>query len=882
MAKRRRLRQATRQPRVDHQDATDPSGFQLVSGAPWFSGVGGFNPLGLAIGMLAGSIVYVAYYPSDSIAVEKGDALWFCALAIGVFTLARLARIWDFFYARLPNDSPTDDGAEGRQITRVSNVASESNINPVSNAAAVQNHPGGPSVLRLANVGLDVIPWLLAGWMMLAAFATSPPGNLRMATNEGWLWVAGACLFTTARISLRSLSVRQTILGLLIICGCGHAVHGMHQYLISLPTNRVEYRLDPEAVLREAMIDAPPGSAERMVFENRLMDGGPTATFALANSLAAALLVSVVLSGGLLLFSWRQLSWMQRGGWLLTSLLIVSCLLATRSRSALLAMLVAFALLLISASRLLQSRRRWIGWGLVGLFLAGTAGVVFLALFGNREWFEQAPASLAFRFQYWRSTWQMVLEHPWFGAGPGNFQSIYERYRELTATEQIAEPHNLLIETLASGGFIGLGLLLLIGGCSGVVVWIRAHASNDPARASSDPARASSDPARASIATGHLDAGGLDASARLHPPRETARCGDGKHGSRNLIEQRTISRWVWLGALLSLAMIWTLGWISRQTPDPDASLFVLPIAAMVAWLVLSSVNKLRSQDLDILLFIAMVAMAIHLMISGGWTVPGVALLIWIATGMLVRVQYDATASIGQTDRRQIRLPRGAALACCSGLALLLALWWYSLRPVEQQRRWMTRVADAQWNGRSDQTRLALDKAVAADPWSPDAVLWKADFYRWQLIRDPDDAAARQRWETALQQSLARAGDDPTVYRMAGSQQLHLYQKWGLPDDLEAAARSFDQLLRWSPANQWAFAQMAAIEKARGNVDSAQKLAEMADKLSRMGGNIERSLSRQMVYSAEIIGGAADRGPIRDSADHLLFEPNAPPSRISAE
>ena len=60
-------------------------------------------------------------------------------------------------------------------------------------------------------------------------------------------------------------------------------------------------------MLALAGINAPPGSSERMVFANRLMDGGPTATFALANSLAAMLLFGVVLAVGVLRFRFHVL-----------------------------------------------------------------------------------------------------------------------------------------------------------------------------------------------------------------------------------------------------------------------------------------------------------------------------------------------------------------------------------------------------------------------------------------------------------------------------------------------------------------------------------------------------------------------------------------------
>ena len=49
-----------------------------------------------------------------------------------------------------------------------------------------------------------------------------------------------------------------------------------------------------------------------MIFENRLMDGGPSGTFALANTLAGYLLVAAVVGICFLISQWKDLSKTQR------------------------------------------------------------------------------------------------------------------------------------------------------------------------------------------------------------------------------------------------------------------------------------------------------------------------------------------------------------------------------------------------------------------------------------------------------------------------------------------------------------------------------------------------------------------------------------------
>jgi hypothetical protein len=785
MAKRRRLNQVDGRERETSSDELD---------APLWSGTRGLDASGIALGMLAGTLVYVFFHPSDSVQVEQGDALWLAALVIVIACLAMTLRAW-------------------------------------TGSIAV-NHPSrnGKAV---ALGSLEVIPWLFAGWMMLAAFFTSPPGNLRMATNEAWWWVTAACLFTAARSLLAAPSARKGLIGLLVVGACGLAVHGLHQYFVSLPENRAEYQRDPDGVLLKAMLDAPAGSSERMVFENRLMDGGPTATFALANSLAAVLLLGVLLSMGVLMLQWRHLTPMQRVTWVVAAILCAACLLATRSRSATLAMMMGVAILVVAASRVLQGRSRFLGWGLVAVTGMGTITALCLALFGNREWFEEAPASLAVRFQYWRSSWQLVLDHPWFGAGPGNFQSMYERYREATATEQIAEPHNLWIETLAAGGFVALGLLLAGTACCAITVWTRDRS-------------------------------------------EDAADGDSCR----------VERWVWFGALVALALVWSLGWAAGQPPDVDASLWVVPLVLCLGWHVARSVHLLTLRDLDLVLVISLMAVGAHLMMSGGWSIPGVAVPVWLILGILTRLPPSDRA---ESCRAETALGRSAfqrsALAgtvLLAGGVLWVLLYVGSLRPVEMRRVGMARAAEALSRGRSQVAMAALNQAAAVDPWSPEASLWLADLFRWRLILEPTTSETRQAWEQALGEAARRAGDDPTVYRMIGAQQLHLFQRHGDVRDLQSAAASFGNALSWSPANQWLFAQMAVIERAQDAPQLAAELADRATILSNLGGNIERALSRQLVYVAQPVGRAAERGPVREPASDLLSEPTGPAARNSPE
>jgi hypothetical protein len=205
-------------------------------------------------------------------------------------------------------------------------------------------------------------------------------------------------------------------------------------------------------------------------------------------------------------------------------------------------------------------------------------------------------------------------------------------------------------------------------------------------------------------------------------------------------------------------------------------------------------------------------------------------------------------------------------------ALLATLYLMSIRPVESRKLSMATAEAAQATGQLGKSRISLECAVEADRWSPDAPLWLADFYRWRIILGADRPGDRRQWASNLELAKQRAGDDPAVYRMAGAQQLHLYQRHGNPRDLAAAGETFQAAVDWSPSDQWMIAQLAVVARARGETEKAEKLSDLALQLSQLGGNIERALPRQLIYEARSLGVGADRGPIRRPADQLLAEP----------
>lgn len=792
----------------------------------------------VVIGGLAASLLAVSHFPGDSVAVERGDALWFSALALGIATAASLRRV------ALP---ATGGWCPGRDR---------------------------PWVEAL----VDGTPALIAFWIGVAALATSPPGNLRMATNEAWFWVAWALVFPMARHRLRHPDARAgTVAWLGVVAGV-LAVHALHQEWISFPRTLAEFEADPARVLRDAGIDAPPGSAERMTFENRLRDGGPTATFALANSLAGVMVAGVLAALVSLAADRKSMSAGRRAGWLVTLALTGSGLLLTRSRSGVAAVAVGVFVALVLLFLRADSRsavRRWVSvafWSVLGVGIT----LISIAAWGNPEWREQAPTSLAFRFQYWRSTWDLVTDRPWFGAGPGNFQSIYERYREPAAHEQIADPHHFWFETLGAGGFPAGGLLLIWLAAVAVLAWRRSMA----------PRRA-------------VSPGGVDGS-------QTA-AADG--------------RWLSGGAVIGWIGVWVFGMLVGDFPDAEAHLFAIPLGIAVAFAVVprpttpdggprAAVGGDRDRDdvAGLAATVAALGMFVHLCASGGWTVPGVAVPLWLLAAIASTAAEtgagplrgplragesgDETGSPDGDGARKRQSPvrdgRGGGagrfgplagllgLAACS--ALFATLYLTAIRPTQRAKLALVRAQIAFESGRQAATQRHLEDALRADPWAADASLWLADSLRYRLVRGPDRPELRRPWEEALAETLRRAGDDPAMARRLGEQRLHLYQRHGRLEDLRQAHVLFRDGVRWSPSHQGLAAQAAVTAEALGDDELAQDLAEKARRLAGLGSSWTRRLELQLVLKAEPLGRSVVDAPVRLPASELLRDRLVDPGR----
>ena len=326
---------------------------------------------------------------------------------------------------------------------------------------------GRDAIARLGAIDLALVA--LVGWHSASAWLATGDGAPRPAMTSLWQWVGLATAFFLFRQLLRGQRELRALAAVMIALAVVESAYGLHQFLVTMPADRELFARDPEEALRLARVYAPPGSRERFLFGQRVNSTEPMGTFALANSLAGFMAPWLTFSLGIgataLVLRRRDARlWLPA---LACAVAIGACLLLTKSRAAVAAS--AGGALLLTAWAIARGARFNLRTGAIAVLAAlgvvgGLAAVATWSGSLDREVITEAGKSLGYRLQYWQATCQMIGERPWFGCGPGQFQTTYALYKLPEASEVVSDPHNFLLEVAGTAGVpAAIALLLVIG-----------------------------------------------------------------------------------------------------------------------------------------------------------------------------------------------------------------------------------------------------------------------------------------------------------------------------------------------------------------------------------------------------------------------------------
>ncbi|MCJ7778529.1 MAG: O-antigen ligase family protein [Sedimentisphaerales bacterium] len=308
----------------------------------------------------------------------------------------------------------------------------------------------------------------------------------RLAVTSAITLLAGPFM----AVFLVQLLDRHSTIGLVlcVIAALGTVTtsESVYQLLVTNQATIEQYEQAPQSLLEPLGIE--PGSFQQFLFEHRLYTGGARGFFTTRNSAGCFSLMAVFAAFTLLI---NKLNWKNPainrgakylapqsfdlaqacpeqsrgdrfiGGFLVLTVVILGLIL-TKSKGSIISLLFAVLLLLIYhffADRLKAHKKAVLAAGVL-LF---AAGISLAASYGLKYGRLPGGVGMLVRWQYWHASAKMYAEHPLAGVGPGNFTHFYPRYKEASALESVADPHNFLLSVLTQYGPIGLvGFLFMI------------------------------------------------------------------------------------------------------------------------------------------------------------------------------------------------------------------------------------------------------------------------------------------------------------------------------------------------------------------------------------------------------------------------------------
>jgi hypothetical protein len=555
----------------------------------------------------------------------------------------------------------------------------------------------GKTRLRLSWVDACVL-----ALVMLVGLSTSMAADRRPAISLAWEWVGWVGVYFLVRNLPRAREESSALAGIFVATAVAVAAYGLYQVGFELPQLKAQYLSDPNPVLAKLHID--PLSSSRRAFEQRLLASlEPFSTFALANSLAGFLVGAAVVALGVALDN--ALRRETQGSAVVPLVLatppivvILACLLLTKSRSAYIGMLIGVVPLAWLMRGQVQRRTLVLAGATLGGLLV--ALVAAAAAARQLDWMvlTESAKSLRYRSEYWVATWRMLTSSGRIfagGVGPGNFAGPYLRFKLPQSSEEIIDPHNMVLDVWAAAGVIAALVLVASLGLALREVFAKARAADDSIDGKDSSMRRS--------------------CAESMPPRGTTwlwicgGCGGWLAivgmGKLNPFEGDGLGRWLVLGVAWGWAalMLWLL-W--RRRPTPVAVLGAGALAIMV-----------------------------NLLAAGGIGIPPVAIALWTLIALAQNLREDRPSG-----RRRIIGGRWLAFGLAACLAALIGSFVGVNVPLWQSEAAMADAQEALQARRPDFDRAmdAYIRAAQFDHYSVQPWLGLADlrFQRWEFEGSP--------------------------------------------------------------------------------------------------------------------------------------------------
>lgn len=668
----------------------------------------------------------------------------------------------------------------------------------------------GSFAIRFSS--FDVALWtVVLGHMVSTSAVFITGGDRRAALDMAWEWIGlGTTFFVLRQVVQTSIDARR-LASVLVVLGVVLAGLGVWQHYFFYPGAAAEYRQmiselkqfqkNPtanatqigELELKMQSNGIPGDEIGRRQYENRLeFSTEPFGPFALANTFGGFLLVAFVVSGEWLRTSPRPFSKRIAAAWGAALLLMLYCLVLTKSRTAWIGLLIAcgwWGTCLLARRRPSLNRR-------VIVAIAAVAAIVavlfFVASTGRGfDWLviSESSKSLEYRLQYWAGALSIIRDHPLLGIGPGNFRHHYLQYKLPAASEEIADPHNMILDLWTSGGILAvLGFL----GC--VILAFRSGIG----RAGDSDSLA--EPSVLSSSTSHLTA-------------------------------------ITIGFLLAIVAP-----IASGTGDFDAGPLPLFLGGLAAFGILCRDIAKNPKSACMLSGAALggaaIGLLIHLLGAGGIETPAIVQL-FLVLAILMFAKRSVRSTTAHSRLAVVGIGVGAAtLFVCSFMTATL--------PILQRR---ALIADGNTTlileGNSNRAISDFEQAAVRDPFSSEPPERLADvfFSRWRA-NPATQAADFEKSVQSFKIAMKQDPQSPTPHRRLGEIYLARFARFHNQQDAQSAADALSQAIARYPNDSALRALSAFALFDAGQWDKTKAEANRAfelDEINHQYGHTDRYL-----------------------------------------
>lgn len=341
-----------------------------------------------------------------------------------------------------------------------------------------------------------------AGCILLAVVVSClAAGNQRLAMNASIDWLC----YPILAIALTQLTHRpwhrRVILAAILASACVQAAQCADQYFVGMDEAWEHYQREKAALWARQGVDLD--SARVALYERRILSREASGFMPHSNIAASYLVLCGFTAAGLVTARWRAVARQLRtrrasghpaprgdempqpqhypirlitaSGTTLAAALIAFAVPLTKSLGAMLSAVagaVMGILLILFRESISRHRTRVYVAGWLFVFAAGV-GTLGYGLVENRL----PGSSLTFRWQYWKASAQLIADHALTGVGRENFGRHYLQYKDIQSPEEVANPHDFIIQAGAAWGLLGIiGLLAMLFGASRhICLTRRAH-----------------------------------------------------------------------------------------------------------------------------------------------------------------------------------------------------------------------------------------------------------------------------------------------------------------------------------------------------------------------------------------------------------------------